>query len=162
MNTSLIWGEGPKPCNGMIIGEAPGAMEEKEKRPFVGRAGKKLMEAIERTGAKREDFFITNAYKLRPPSNRTPSEYELAKHSMYLQEEIFQVEPKVILTLGNVATSVFLLSPDKISTLRGSIKSVGGMMLLPTYHPSYILRNRSMEDVFFNDVENFVRSVQDY
>lgn len=150
----LIMGEGPVPCDGMIIGEAPGKDEDKAKRPFVGRSGKLLEEALNAFGVKRTSVYITNAYKLRPPFNATPTARDVAKHSPYLQEELTNVNPKAILTLGAVSTGVFL-DVTTMTAIRGKLKKMGDWVIIPTWHPAYVLRNDLARDEFYQDIEKF-------
>lgn len=151
----LVQGEGPIPCNAMVIGEAPGAEEEKLNRPFVGSSGDLLEEALAVGGKDRSKIYITNVYKLRPPNNRTPTDKEIGAHAMLLHKELNQVDPKVILTLGATATSQFR-SDFQITKIRGKPFKLGAWIILPTCHPSYYLRNKSQKEDFILDVSQFI------
>lgn len=151
----LVLGSGPIPCRGMIIGEAPGATEEKEGKPFVGQSGDLLEEALAVGGIDRSKVYMTNVYKLRPPNNRTPTENEIGTHAMLLHKELNQVEPHVILTLGSTATSQFH-SDFQITKIRGKPFKLGDWIILPTCHPSYYLRNKNDKEDFILDISQFV------
>lgn len=150
---SLVWGEGPKPCDLMLIGEAPGATEEKLGRPFVGKAGEVLEEALVNAGASREVVYITNSYKLRPPKNRDPNERELEEHLGHLRKEFREVQPKRILVLGRVARDH--VAPA-IRRRNQWWRSPGGIQILYAYHPAAILYNRNLKDDFFDQVTKFI------
>lgn len=148
----LVWGVGPKPCDLMLIGEAPGANEDKQGKPFVGASGKLLDEALERAELSRDSVYITNAYKLRPPNNRDPSERELSDHLGYLRKEFREVQPKRILVLGRVARDHVAPSIRN----RGEWwRSPGGIEILYTYHPAATLYNKTLKETFFDHVTRF-------
>lgn len=149
--TGLVNGTGPVPCPGMIIGEAPGEREEQLGMPFVGPSGVLLTRAIEEAGATRGEFYITNAYKKRPPGNRNPTQEELDEHYPYLQTEIDSVKPKFILILGKVAADY--LEPG---IRRHEWEESGWPKFLYTYHPAYALRRKEMYGQFAADVKKFV------
>lgn len=154
----LIKGEGPIPCRGMIIGEAPGKEEDKLGRPFVGKSGEILEEAFAVVGISREDVYITNAYKSRPPNNRPPNDKELSSHALILQREISKVKPKVIMTLGAVATQQFVPLDRGIVAQRGVLRGLADMVVLPTIHPSFVLRSRKVRfELFLEDMLLFAR-----
>ena len=150
----LVWGEGPKPCDFMLIGEAPGATEDKKGRPFVGAAGKVLDTALSRAGLDRSSVYVTNAYKLRPPSNRDPSEKELETHLNYLRKEFREVQPKYMLLLGKVAKSH--VAP--ILRRRGVWwESPGHIQVMYTWHPAATLYNNDLKGEFFEHVNQFAQ-----
>jgi DNA polymerase len=154
----IIWGEGPIPCEEMILGEAPGAKEVEEGRPFVGAAGQLLMEALDNAGVGRGDVFITNVYKTRPEGNRNPTEVELREHLHYLVREFLQVRPKKVLLLGRVPSDYFshLLG---INLVRGEFHcSEHGLTYYHAYHPAYTLYNQSAKEEFFAQVYEFFNS----
>lgn len=135
----MVPGEGPKPCDGMIVGMNPGKEEVDQGRPFVGASGQLLEMALGSLGYSREEFYITNVYKEGTPDNREPTWEEVLAHTDFLLEELDEVRPKAVLALGNVACE-FFLGERGITKLRGSW---GGMALyptMPTFHPSFILR----------------------
>ncbi|HJM68595.1 MAG TPA: uracil-DNA glycosylase [Candidatus Babeliales bacterium] len=154
--TNIVFGEGPANADIMIIGEAPGKDEDEQGRPFVGRSGKLLTKALESVGLKREDVYITNIVKTRPPNNRTPSKQEIENGRNLLLEQIKIIQPKVICTLGACAlrglNSDTIPKPLRITKLRGSTFSYNVAKLLPTLHPAYILRNPSAADLFREDL----------
>lgn len=161
---NLVWGEGPEPCPLMFIGEAPGAVEEREGRPFVGPSGQKLREAIQAVGVDDEEVYITNVYKHRPPGNRNPTDQELDEHLGHLIEELDRVRPDGILLLGRVAAREFFGESFKsVGQTRGeqfgdsSPFKASYPIYMVTWHPSYVLRKRgTTEDQFFQDVELFI------
>lgn len=156
----MVWGSGPCPSPGFILGEAPGANEDREGIPFVGDSGRLLNEALEAAGITRDDVYVTNAYKLRPENNRTPTEEELLEHEPHLVRELQDCLPKAILTLGNVAMGALTGQFDGITRQRGHWSIVYGISMLPTYHPSYVLRQGGRDSFagsdFFRDVRTFV------
>lgn len=145
--TNLVFGEGDPNAELMIIGEAPGEDEDLSGKPFVGRAGKLLTQMINAMGLTREQIYIANVLKCRPPGNRPPKPDEVAICKPYLFRQIQIIQPKVILTLGNPAMHT-LLGVTGITRLRGQWQElpelapgIGGIAVMPTYHPSYVLRN---------------------
>lgn len=151
--TQVVFGYGPVPCNVMVIGEGPGEQEDKEGKPFVGRAGQLLTKIFESVGIDREkEVYITNVVKCRPPNNRTPFPGEIAACNPYLRRQIHLVQPKVLLLLGAAAAKT-ILADEKLS-----ITKVRGqwfhapvtymsepLYVMPMFHPSYLLRNESRE-----------------
>jgi len=146
-HTQTVFGEGDPQARLMFIGEAPGETEDRLGRPFVGRAGEKLDEMIRAMGLKREQVYIANVLKSRPPENRTPFQHEVDACGPYLIEQILTIRPEVIVTLGGPATKLLLATDVGITRLRGvwsEWKSPGGevsVAVMPTYHPAYLLRN---------------------
>ncbi|VAX17321.1 Uracil-DNA glycosylase, family 4 [hydrothermal vent metagenome] len=138
---NTVFGVGNPNADLMFIGEAPGAEEDKRAEPFVGRAGKLLTKMIEAMGLTRNDIYIANILKCRPPENRNPlpAEVELCEH--YLTRQIDAIRPKFICALGAVSAKTLLKTKEPISKLRGSFYSYHGTPLLPTFHPAYLLRN---------------------
>jgi uracil-DNA glycosylase family 4 len=155
-----LLGEGPKQCDVMIIGEAPGQREDDSGRPFVGRSGRLLMEMLDKVGLRRQDVFITNAVSCRPPSNRTPKKKEIEACKKWLKYQIAMVKPKFILTLGNVPL-FSLLGLTGIKKLRGKPVEKDGMTVLPTYHPSFALREPRHQTVIEKDIQTF-RDIVDF
>jgi len=152
---NAVPGEGNYRAEIMIIGEAPGEEEDKQGRPFVGRAGKILDKMLERVGIKREEVFITNIVKCRPPQNREPMDDE-AKVCIknYLEKQISLISPKIILLLGNVATR-YLLGVKSVSLVRGKLIEKNKRYYFVTYHPAIALYNPSKEESLANDFELF-------
>ena len=127
----------------MFIGEGPGADEDAQGEPFVGRAGKLLTKMIHSIGIDREDVYITNVVKCRPPGNRNPEPVEVASCMRILENQLKLVSPKLIVTLGNVPTRALLPDIQGITKVRGKPVQYKQWTMLPTFHPSYLLRNRT-------------------
>jgi DNA polymerase len=145
-HTQTVFGEGNAEAALMFVGEAPGETEDRLGRPFVGRAGEKLDEMIRAMGLRREDVYIANVLKSRPPENRTPLQHEVDACGPFLIEQILAIRPRVIVTLGGPATKLLLSTDEGITRLRGVWRewtSPAGerIPLMPTYHPAYLLRN---------------------
>ncbi len=142
--TNPVPGEGSLDTPLMFVGEGPGEGEDKTGRPFVGRAGQMLNKLLKEVGLEREKIYITNVVKCRPPGNRVPTNQEMTACSHFLLAQIQIVNPKVIVTLGATALSFFLERKVSITKMRGKlIDWIGGKYIFPTFHPSYLLRNRS-------------------
>lgn len=141
--TQTVFGTGNRNADWMIIGEAPGAEEDKQGEPFVGRAGLLLNEMLLAAGYQRADVFIANILKCRPPSNRDPSAEEISSCQPYLQRQIELIKPKLILAVGRVAAHGLLQTTTQVGRLRGTLHSYGeqGIPLVVTYHPAYLLRS---------------------
>jgi DNA polymerase len=125
----------------MFVGEGPGRDEDIQGKPFVGRAGQLLTRIINAMKFQREDVYITNIVKCRPPDNRDPGKEEIEACSGYLFEQIDMIKPKVIVTLGNVPTRFFLKTTAGITSLRGEFADFEEIKVMPTFHPSYLVRN---------------------
>lgn len=141
--TQTVFGTGSRNADWMIIGEAPGADEDKQGEPFVGRAGQLLNEILFAAGYQRADVFIANILKCRPPANRDPSADEISSCQPYLQRQIELIQPKLILAVGRVAAHGLLETTTQVGRLRGKAHSYGehGIPLIVTYHPAYLLRS---------------------
>ena len=142
---NTVFGEGPtQNCKVMFIGEAPGEDEDLQGRPFVGKAGQLLTDILEKGGKiPRNSVYITNTVKCRPPENRDPNPIELTNCNDYLEAQILLLRPKIIVTLGNIATK-WLLKVDKgITALRGQWFDWRKIKVFPMFHPSYLLRDQS-------------------
>jgi uracil-DNA glycosylase len=140
---NLVFGEGNPDCSVMFIGEAPGLNEDKQGRPFVGRAGKLLDELIEGINWKRSDVYITNIVKRRPPENRDPFPEEIEAYKPYLKRQIDIINPPIIATLGRFSMNYFL-PLAKISRDRGKVFMHEGRKIFPLYHPAAALRSTSV------------------
>lgn len=136
----LVPGEGSANAAIMLVGEAPGAAEDREGRPFIGASGKFLAEMLEDIGLSRQDVYITNIVKYRPPANRDPLPDEIETFKPYLQQQIDIIKPKIIITLGRHAMNVFLPGA-KISDIHGQPQQIEGHWYLPLYHPAAALYN---------------------
>lgn len=144
--TRVVFGEGSLTAELMFIGEAPGEVEDAQGRPFVGPAGQKLTEILASVGIKREEVYISNVVKCRPPQNRTPLKDEMETCFPYLEAQIKHIEPKIIITLGNVPTQLLLGTSEGINNLRGKFFTwKDNIEIFPMFHPSYLLRNPSKE-----------------
>ncbi|MBU1048633.1 uracil-DNA glycosylase [Candidatus Bipolaricaulota bacterium] len=144
--TSVVFGEGNRSADLLFIGEGPGEEEDRSGRPFVGPAGQKLDEVLNSVQIRREDVYISNVVKCRPPGNRVPSHSEMEVCFPYLESQIALIKPALIVTLGNTSTQ--WLKPDipGITKSHGSFFSWrGDILLFPMFHPSYLLRNPSRE-----------------
>lgn len=147
--TQPVFGEGDVDARLMFIGEAPGAEEDRTGRPFVGAAGQKLDQMIAALGYSREEVYITNILKARPPENRTPTSDEIASSTPWLIDQIRIIKPEVIMTLGGPATQFILDTSEGITRLRGRWGAYTDDALhipvMPTFHPAYLLRNYTKE-----------------
>jgi uracil-DNA glycosylase family 4 len=148
--TNLVPGEGSATAPVVIVGEAPGASEDKQGRPFVGRAGKLLDQLLEEAGLDRAAVFITNVLKARPPGNRDPRADEVAHHRPWLVAQLEVIEPRLLVPLGRHALGRF--APDaKISEAHGSVLDRDGRTLFPMFHPAAALHNQSLRETLFAD-----------
>jgi uracil-DNA glycosylase family 4 len=148
--TQLVMGDGSLDAKLMFIGEAPGAQEDIQGKPFVGAAGRFLNEMLDSINLKLEDVYITNIVKYRPPSNRDPLPEEKIEFMPYLMRQIEVIKPALIITLGRHSTNVFL--PDvRISEAHGQPKRLKGQVYLPLYHPAAALYNGGMRTVLLED-----------
>jgi DNA polymerase len=145
--TTIVFGSGNPRAEFVVIGEGPGADEDAQGLPFVGRAGQLLTKMLEAPGVSfsRDQVFITNAVKCRPPGNRNPEAEELAACAPVLAAQLGALQPKVILALGSVATQSLLGTKEPIGRLRGRVHPYGSAVLIPTFHPAFLLRNPGQE-----------------
>jgi uracil-DNA glycosylase len=150
--TQAVPGEGPPDARVVFVGEAPGADEDRQGRPFVGRSGQLLRRTIVKVGWSEADVFIGNVLKCRPPGNRDPLPTEIEACSHYLEAQLVLLKPKVIVTLGRYSMNL-LISPDyQISKIHGRHILKDGLLYLPTYHPSAVLRNNNLLRDFEIDI----------
>ena len=150
--TQTVFGVGDPQADWMIIGEAPGAEEDRRGEPFVGRAGKLLDEMLRAVGRSRDRVFIANILKCRPPNNRDPKAEESAACRGYLQRQIELVEPKIILAVGRIAAQLLLETDEPVGRLRGSRHQLGDTPLVVTYHPAYLLRSPTQKRKAWDDL----------
>lgn len=143
--TQTVFGEGDVDAQIFFIGEGPGETEDRTGRPFVGRAGELLNKMIAGMGLKREQVYIANVVKCRPPGNRVPAPDEVATCTPYLQRQLEIIRPRVIVTLGLPSTQYMLQTKNSMGRLRGQWHAWRGIKLMPTYHPAYVLRNQTYE-----------------
>lgn len=156
--SNLVFGEGNPDCTVMFIGEAPGKNEDLEKRPFIGRSGQLINKNLETIDWRREDVYITNIVKKRPPLNRDPNEKEIKSFEPYITKQIEIINPKIIVPLGRFATNYFLPNA-KISHDQGKIFEVNGRKIFPMFHPAAALRGTKVMKEFeasFKKLEHIV------
>ena len=154
--TRTVPGEGAPKARLMFVGEAPGAEEDRQGRPFVGAAGRLLTQMIGAMGLAREEVFIANVLKCRPPGNRDPQEHEVAACLPYLRAQIGLVRPQVICSLGRHAAHALLGRKDSLSGLRGRFFEYQGTPLMPTFHPSYLLRTPAEKPLAWKDLQQIM------
>ena len=155
--TQLVPGDGPADAEIVVVGEAPGASEDREGRPFVGRAGKLLDQVLGEAGLDRAGVYVTNVVKARPPGNRDPKADEVAHHLPWLQAELELLAPELIVPLGRHALRHF--DPAlKISEVHGTEIEVGGRRLFPLYHPAAGLRSPQLREALFTDARALART----
>ncbi len=157
----LVFGEGNPEAELVFVGEAPGADEDAQGRPFVGRAGQLLTKIIGAMGLKREEVYICNILKCRPPGNRNPQPEEIAACEPFLIRQLEAIRPRVICALGTFAAHTLLKSEAPISVLRGRFHSYQGIPLMPTYHPAYLLRNPGAKKQVWEDVQMIMKTLRD-
>ena len=145
LSDNVVFGEGPPDAKLMIVGEAPGQDEDEQGRPFVGRSGQLLDRILDSVGLHRDDVYVTNMVKYRPPGNRNPTPQEITASEPLLLEQIKLVQPQIIATLGNVPTQYFIGTKDGITKTHGNWYDWHGVKVFPLYHPAYLLRNPSRE-----------------
>ena len=156
----VVFGVGSPTADLMFVGEAPGADEDVQGEPFVGKAGQLLTKIIEAIGLKREEVYIANVIKCRPPGNRNPEPDEVAECEPFLFRQIAAVRPKVIVALGKFAAQCLLKSDTPITRLRGREVLYRDAVLIPTFHPAYLLRNPSSKREVWEDMKR-VRALLD-
>lgn len=156
--TNIVHTEGNRKARLMFVGEAPGADEDIQSRPFVGRAGQLLTKIIEAIGLKREEVLIGNVNRCRPPGNRAPTTDEAEMCKPFLLREIAVVQPEVIVVLGNTAMKNLLNTKEGITKLRGKFQEYKGSKVMPTFHPAYLLRDPSKKKETWEDL----KMVRDY
>ena len=159
MRTNLVFGEGNPHADLVFVGEAPGEQEDRQGRPFVGRAGQLLTRIIEAMGLKRQDVYICNILKCRPPGNRNPKPAEIRACEPFLLQQLDVIRPKVICTLGTFAAKTLLDTDVPISLLRGKFHAYHGIKLMPTYHPAYLLRNPGSKKQVWEDVQVIMKEL---
>ena len=155
----LVFGDGNPSARIVFVGEAPGADEDEQGLPFVGRAGQLLTKIIEAMGLKRKDVYICNILKCRPPGNRNPLPNEIGLCEPFLKKQLHVISPQVICALGTFAAQTLLKTDIPITALRGRFHSYEGIKLMPTYHPAYLLRNPSAKKLVWEDVQTIMREV---
>jgi len=154
--TQIVFGVGSPAARVMFIGEGPGADEDLKGEPFVGRAGQLLTKIIESMGMRREEVYIANVVKCRPPENRTPLPDEIATCSPFLFQQVQAIRPRVIVCLGTPAAQTVLGTRDTITRLRGSFHDLDGIRVMPTFHPAYLLRNPAAKKDVWEDMKRLL------
>jgi DNA polymerase len=176
--TNVVFGSGNPKAKLMFIGEAPGEQEDKQGRPFVGRAGQLLTKIIEAMGLKREDVYIANILKCRPPDNRAPLPAEILACENNVKRQVDLIKPRVICTLGKFASQTLLKVETPISALRGSFREYpafynssggipperddrldNGIKVMPTFHPAYLLRNPGEKKLVWQDMKRVMKEL---
>ena len=157
---TIVFGVGSPSARLVFVGEAPGADEDAQGEPFVGRAGQLLTKIIEAMGLRREDVYICNIIKCRPPNNRTPEADEILACQPFLLRQLQAIEPKFICALGGPASQTLLQTKEPISRLRGRFHDYHGIPLLPTFHPAFLLRNPAEKKTVWEDMKLLLRHMQ--
>jgi DNA polymerase len=151
--SNIVFGGGNPDADLIFVGEAPGRDEDIKGEPFVGKAGQLLTRIISAMGLTRDDVYICNVIKCRPPDNRDPLPAEIEMCEPFLKEQINIIKPRVICALGSFASKTLLKSEVRISRLRGQFRDYNGVPLMSTYHPSYLLRNPSAKRDVWEDIK---------
>jgi uracil-DNA glycosylase family 4 len=150
---NIVFGAGSSRARLMFVGEVPGAEEDEQGIPFVGKAGQLLTKIIEAIDLKRSDVYIANIIKCRPPSNRNPDEDEITTCIPFLKKQIEIIAPEIVCTLGNIATRAMLDTDLEVTKLRGRFHERSGLKVMPTYHPSYLLMDPSKKRETWEDMK---------
>jgi uracil-DNA glycosylase family 4 len=150
---NIVFGVGAPDADLVIVGEAPGRDEDIQAEPFVGRSGQLLNRMLEAIGLSREDIYICNVIKCRPPENRNPTPDEVETCEPFLIRQIKSLRPKVILAMGKFAAQTLLQTEERISHIRGNFREYHGIPVMPTFHPAYLLRNQSQKRVVWEDLQ---------
>jgi DNA polymerase len=150
---NLVFGVGNPHADLVFVGEAPGADEDAQGEPFVGKAGQLLTKMIEAMGYARGDVYICNVLKCRPPGNRNPEPDEVASCEPFLKKQLGAIRPRMIVALGKFAVQCLLRDDSPISRLRGNLRTYEGIPLMPTFHPAYLLRDPSKKKLAWDDLK---------
>lgn len=159
--TQAVFGVGNRQATFMVVGEAPGAEEDRQGEPFVGRAGKLLNEMLRAIGLKREEVYIANVLKCRPPHNRDPLPAEVNACEPYLHRQIDLIMPKVVLAVGRIAAHNLLKTTTNLNGLRGRVHSYRDIPLVITYHPAYLLRTPLDKRKAWDDLKFALRTYKE-
>jgi DNA polymerase len=157
----VVFGSGDPKARLMFIGEAPGEDEDIQGLPFVGRAGQLLTKIIEAMGLTRDRVYIANILKCRPPNNRAPLPDEIEACAGNVRRQVEIINPKVICTLGKFASQTLLETQTPISALRGKFKEYGGIKVMPTFHPAYLLRNPPDKKLVWEDMKKIMKELKE-
>jgi DNA polymerase len=157
---NVVFGAGNPSAGIVFVGEAPGADEDEQGLPFVGRAGQLLTNIIKAMGLERKDVYICNILKCRPPGNRNPLPEEIRLCEPFLRQQLRLIAPQVICALGSFAAKTLLQTETPISALRGRFHMYEGIKLMPTYHPAYLLRNPHAKKQVWEDVQMIMKEIE--
>lgn len=157
---NIVFGTGNPKASLLFVGEAPGEDEDLQGKPFVGRAGQLLTKMINAMGFDREEVFIANIIKCRPPGNRNPQPDEIAACQPFLFKQIQAIRPKIICALGTFSAQTLLSSQKRISDLRGRFHDLHGIKVLPTFHPAYLLRNPNEKKRVWEDLQKIMEELK--
>ena len=160
--TNIVFGVGNEKAEIMFIGEGPGADEDLQGIPFVGKAGQLMNKALEGLSIRREDLYIANIVKCRPPSNRVPEDEEAEACLDYLRNQVILVNPKIIVLLGSTALKNVLGKEYGITSARGTWVEKKGIYYLPTWHPAALLRDEAKKIDFWNDLKEVKRKLEEF
>jgi DNA polymerase len=153
---TIVFGEGNEKATLMLIGEGPGYDEDVQGRPFVGKAGQLLTKILQSINLPREEVYIANIIKCRPPQNRNPEPDEIQSCSPFLMKQISVIQPKIICALGAFSAQTLLKTDTKITALRGKFYDLDGIKVIPTYHPAFLLRNPERKREVWEDMKKIV------
>ena len=157
---TIVFGEGNEKATLMFIGEGPGYDEDMQGRPFVGRAGQLLTKIIESINLSREEVYIANIIKCRPPQNRNPESDEIESCNPFLMKQIRLIQPRIICALGTFSAQTLLKTDTKITALRGKLYDLEGIKVIPTYHPAFLLRNPERKREVWEDMKKIAELLQ--
>ena len=158
--TQTVFGSGNKQADWMLVGEAPGQHEDEQGQPFVGNAGLLLTEMLRAIGLTREEVFITNILKCRPPNNRDPHSDEVESCNDYLQRQQALIKPKIILAVGRIAAQTLLKTDEPLARLRGKVHAFNNTPVVVVYHPAYLLRSLSEKRKAWQDLMHAVQTIK--
>jgi DNA polymerase len=153
---TIVFGEGNEKATLMLIGEGPGYDEDVQGRPFVGKAGQLLTKILQSINLPREEVYIANIIKCRPPQNRNPESDEIQSCHPFLMKQINVIQPKIICALGTFSAQTLLKTNTKITALRGKLFDLEGIKVMPTYHPAFLLRNPDKKREVWEDMKKIV------
>jgi uracil-DNA glycosylase family 4 len=156
---TIVFGEGNEKATLMLIGEGPGYDEDVQGRPFVGKAGQLLTKILQSINLPREEVYIANIIKCRPPQNRNPEPDEIQSCHPFLMKQIEAIQPKIICALGTFSAQTLLKTDTKITALRGKFFDLEGIKVIPTYHPAFLLRNPERKREVWEDMKKIVELI---
>ena len=160
--TQTVFGSGNKQADWMLVGEAPGQHEDEQGLPFVGNAGLLLTEMLRAIGLTREEVFITNILKCRPPNNRDPHADEVESCNNYLQRQQQLIKPKIILAVGRIAAQTLLKTDEPLARLRGKVHAFNNTPVVVVYHPAYLLRSLPEKRKAWQDLTHAMQTIKNY